>query len=142
MAIKVTQLHLPTFDGAMESWNIFYDIFSVEMERTDYLTPVQKLQYLRSTVMGKSAYCIRSLNTADANYTHAIAILKEKFDCPEPNLDLRHWNAIQNYPKLTKESSKTLEYLVDTIKQYLRALTNLGAPTRQTLFLWTSSFPS
>lgn len=79
MATKVTEIHLPTFDGAIENWNIFYGI-SVTMNRNDWLTPVQKLQYLRFTVMGRAACCIQSLNTTDANYTDAITILIEKSD--------------------------------------------------------------
>jgi hypothetical protein len=91
------------------------------------LAPVQKLQYLRTSLKGRAAYCIESLSTTNANYNEAIAILKEKFDHPRYTC-LRHWSVIQNYPKVAKESPRALEHLVDRIKQHLCALRNLGEP--------------
>ncbi|XP_076379682.1 uncharacterized protein LOC143259841 [Megalopta genalis] len=82
MAIKLPEMRLSTFDGTLENWTSFYDLFSSMIDRNEDLTPVQRLQYLRSTLTGKAAACIQSLQTTDVNYLDAIETLKDKFDWP------------------------------------------------------------
>ncbi|XP_078052012.1 uncharacterized protein LOC144478153 [Augochlora pura] len=125
MAIKLPEMRLPTFDGTIENWASFFDIFTSMIDRNEDLTPVQKLQYLRSTLTGKAAACIQSLKTTDTNYQDAIDILKEKFHCPRRTL-LRHCDAIRDIPKLTKDTPEALGELLDVLNQHLRALRNLG----------------
>ena len=55
LAVKLPELHLPTFDGTIEEWPSFFDIFSSSIDRNEDLTQVQKLQYLRSALSGKAA---------------------------------------------------------------------------------------
>ncbi|XP_076660966.1 uncharacterized protein LOC143364562 [Halictus rubicundus] len=125
MAIKLPEMRLPTFDGEIEKWASYFDSFSSMIDQNMDLTPVQKLQYLRSTLTGKAAACIECLSTTDANYSDAIELLKEKFDCKRRVL-LKHCNAIRAIPKLSTDSPESLGNLVDTIRQNLRALKNLG----------------
>ncbi|XP_076384517.1 uncharacterized protein LOC143263391 [Megalopta genalis] len=138
IAVKLPEMRLPTFDGTIENWSSFYDLFSSTIDRNENLTSVQKLQYLRSTLTGKAAACIKSLTTTDVNYPAAIEILKEKFDCPRKTL-LRHCDAIREIPKLAKDTPEAIDDLLDTLNQHLRALNNLGEPvaTWNTLLIST-----
>ncbi|XP_078051647.1 uncharacterized protein LOC144477784 [Augochlora pura] len=123
--IKLPEMRLPSFDGTIENWSSFFDIFSSTIDRNNDLTPVQKLQYLRSSLTGTAAACIASLATTDANYTDAIDLLKQKFDCPR-RVILKHCNAILDHPRLIKDTPEALGNLVDAINQNLRALKNLN----------------
>ncbi|CAK9796123.1 hypothetical protein ANTPLA_LOCUS654 [Anthophora plagiata] len=124
MAIKLPEMRLPTFDGKIENWDSYFKSFSSMIDQNTDLTAFQKLQYLRSTLTGKAAACIESLSMADSNYTNAIELLKEKFDCKR-RIFLRHCDAIIGLPKLTRDSLEALGNLVDTIRQNLRSLKNL-----------------
>ncbi|XP_046143494.1 uncharacterized protein LOC123988263 [Osmia bicornis bicornis] len=128
MAIKLPEMRLPTFDGRVENWTTYFDSFVSMIDQNADLTPVQKLQYLRSTLTGKAAACIRSLSTTDANYADAIDLLKNKFECKRRAL-LKHCDAIQAIPKLSADSPEALGDLVDTVRQNLRSLKNLGIDT-------------
>nr|XP_012153583.1 PREDICTED: uncharacterized protein LOC105664297 [Megachile rotundata] len=125
MTIKLPEMRLPVFDGTIEKWASFFDLFSSMIDRNEDLTPVQKLQYLRSTLTGKAAACIQALSTTDANYTSAIEILKEKFECTR-RIVLGHCDALREIPKLAKDTAGALGDLVDSVNQHLRALENLG----------------
>ncbi|XP_068987418.1 uncharacterized protein [Bombus flavifrons] len=127
IAMKLPNIHLPTFDGTFENWSAFYEIFSSTIDRNDQLTPIQKLHYLQASVTGRAARYVQSLKSTKVSYTDIIAALKERFDCPR-QICLRHFSAMQQYPKLTKETPKTLANLIGTMKQHLRALKNLGNP--------------
>ncbi|XP_076247771.1 uncharacterized protein LOC143187438 [Calliopsis andreniformis] len=125
IAIKLPQMRLPTFDGSIEKWSSFFDIFTSVIHNNEDLSAVQKLQYLRSTLTGQAAASIESLSTTEANYATAIELLKEKYDNTRKIL-LRHCNAIREYPKLAKDTPEAIGKLVDTIQQHLRSLQNLG----------------
>nr|XP_034177276.1 uncharacterized protein LOC117602862 [Osmia lignaria] len=125
MMIELPEMRLPTFDGAIEGWASFYNIFSSTIDRNEDLTPVQNLQYLRSTLTDKAAACIQALSTTDANYRDATDLLRQKFDCPR-RIILGHCDAIRDIPKLVKDSPEALGNLVDTMNQHLCALMNLG----------------
>ncbi|CAK9809288.1 hypothetical protein ANTQUA_LOCUS5973 [Anthophora quadrimaculata] len=124
MAIKLPEMRLPTFDGKIEDWASYFESFSSIIHQNADLTPLQKLQYLRSTLTGKAAACIGLLSMTDSNYADAIELLKEKFDCKRRIL-LKHCDAIIGLPKLTQDSPKALGDLVDTVRQNLRSLKNL-----------------
>ncbi|XP_029055294.2 uncharacterized protein LOC114882599 [Osmia bicornis bicornis] len=125
MAIKLPEMRLPTFDGTIEEWSSFHDIFTLMIDRNEDLTPVQKFQYLRSTLTGKAAACIKALSTTDANYHDAIELLREKYDCPR-RVILGHCDALRDIPKLIRDTPEALGDLVDNVNQHLRALTSLG----------------
>jgi hypothetical protein len=80
IAIKLPEIHLPMFDGTIEEWNSFYNPFVSTIDRNEKLTPVQKFHYLRSSMTGKAARSIQSLDITETNYSIAINVLREKFD--------------------------------------------------------------
>ncbi|CAK9796286.1 hypothetical protein ANTQUA_LOCUS703 [Anthophora quadrimaculata] len=125
MAIKLPEMRLPTFDGTIEKWTSYFDIFCSMIDRNDDFTPVQKLQYLRSTLTGKAAACIQSLSITDVNYADALELLKDKYNCTRRIL-LSHCDGIRQIPRLTKDTPGALGHLVDTMNQHLRALKNLS----------------
>ncbi|XP_076385698.1 uncharacterized protein LOC143264088 [Megachile rotundata] len=124
MAIKLPEMRLPTFDGSIENWTSYFDSFTSMIDQNPDLTPVQKLQYLRSTLTGRAAASIQCLSTTDANYIDAIELLKEKYDCRRKIL-IKHCDAILSFPRLSRDSPESLGELVDTIRQNLRSLKNL-----------------
>lgn len=127
MSIKLPILQIPTFDGTIENWSSFYQIFHVTIDQNDELTSVEKLYYLRALLTGKAAKCIESLGSSENDYSSAIATLKERFHYPG-YICLRHWNEILKYPKLTKETPEAIGNLIDRINMHLRMLRNLGQP--------------
>jgi hypothetical protein len=141
--VRLPEMRLPTLDGTLENWSSFHNAFSLTIDNIHHLTPVQKFQYLRSTLTGETADCINAIILNNANYNDTLALLKEKFEC------LRHTalclnRALIKYPEITKESPEALRHLIDTIKQNLRSLNNLGESTNANsllLNLITSKLP-
>lgn len=76
---------------------------------------------------GKAARSIQSLDGTKANYSIAIDILKEKFDCHH-KICMRHWAFIYNYLQITTETPETVEDFLETVKMNLRAPEKLGEP--------------
>jgi hypothetical protein len=143
-AIKLPEMHLPTFDGTMENWQSFYDSFLSTIDRSEQLTPVQKFQYLRTSLTGKAARTIQSLDTTELNYPIALHTLKNKFDCHR-QVCMRHWDLILDYPKITVETPEAIDDFIETVQINLQALERLGEPITSNvvlLRLFTWKLPS
>ncbi|XP_033363042.1 uncharacterized protein LOC117241175 [Bombus vosnesenskii] len=123
----VPEVRVPQFDGALENWTYFYDTFSSIVDRNEGLTNVQKFQHLRSSITGRAAQSIQSLELTEANYSIALDTLKDKFNCPL-QICMRHWNLMRNYPEIKKETPEALEDLLETISVNLKALEHLKEP--------------
>ncbi|XP_068972383.1 uncharacterized protein [Bombus flavifrons] len=117
-SIKSPEIHVPIFDGTVENWHSFYDSFLSIIDRNERLTPVQKFHYLQSSLTGKAARSIQSLDITELNYSIAIDILKEKFDCHR-QVCMRHWDLIFDYPKITKETPEAIDDFLETVKTTL-----------------------
>ncbi|XP_053597696.1 uncharacterized protein LOC128668557 [Microplitis demolitor] len=125
-AVTLPTIPLPTFDGTVEKWSAFYNLFATLIDQED-LPPVKKLNYLRLSLTGKAASAIESLELTDDNYSVALDILKEKYESVR-RVTRRHWSLLREYPKLQKDSAAAINQLVDTFYQHTRALENLKAP--------------
>ncbi|XP_033310782.1 uncharacterized protein LOC117211224 [Bombus bifarius] len=121
------EVRVPQFDGALENWTYFYDTFSSIVDRNESLTNVQKFQHLRSSITGRAAQSIQSLELTEANYPIALDTLKDKFNCPL-QICMRHWNLMRNYPEIKKETPEALEDLLEIIGVNLKALEHLKEP--------------
>ncbi|XP_071878302.1 uncharacterized protein [Bombus fervidus] len=143
-AIKLPEMHLSTFDGTMENWHSFYDSFLSTIDRSEQLTPVQKFQYLRTSLTGKAARTIQSLDTTELNYPIALDTLKNKFDCHR-QVCMRHWDLILDYPEITVETPEAIDDFIETVQINLQALERLGEPITSNvvlLRLFTWKLPS
>ena len=132
--IILPEVRAPLFDGTLENWTYFYDTFSSTVDRNENLTKVQKFQYLRSSITGRAARSIQSLELTEANYPIALTTLKEKFNCPL-RICMRHWELMRNYPEIKRETPEAIKDLLQTISVNLKALEKLGQPVTSDVVL-------
>ena len=132
--IVLPEVRVPQFDGALENWTYFYDTFSSTVDRNENLTPVQKFQYLRSSITGRAARSIQSLELTEANYPIALNTLKEKFNCPL-RICMHHWELMRSYPEIKRETPEAIEDFLETITVNLKALEKLGQPVTSDVVL-------
>ncbi|XP_018904396.2 uncharacterized protein [Bemisia tabaci] len=125
--VKLPTISLPEFDGSLEGWASFFDLFSSLIDQNEKLNSVKKLFYLKSALKGKAADLLKNVSTIESNYQLALDLLKDKFDCPR-RVARTHFSNLREYPKLQKDTPKALGDLVDVFRVNLRALKNLDAP--------------
>ncbi|XP_011859356.1 PREDICTED: uncharacterized protein LOC105556853 [Vollenhovia emeryi] len=126
--IKLPTIKLPTFNGRYDEWLGFYDNFKSIVHDNCDLTPVQKLQYLRSSLKEEAAQVIQALETSSQNYSIAWGLLTERYDNRRIIIQ-SHVRALFDLPAIAKESPIQLRTLVDSALKHTRALNALGQPT-------------
>ena len=80
--VKLPKLNLPTFDGNVERWLLFWESFEACVHKSD-LPDVQKLAYLRSLLKGEAAKSVEGLALTAANCGAAVDILTQRYGRPE-----------------------------------------------------------
>ena len=124
--VKLPKLDVPTFDGNLLNWKMFWEQFTVSVHVRSNLTDAEKLAYLRHALKdGSAKSVVEGLSRSGDHYDEAITCLKTRYDRPRL-IHQAHVRKIIEIPSLKDGSGKELRRLHDTAQQHLRALKALG----------------
>ena len=115
---------LPVLSGDPLSWKTFWDSFSAAVDTSPTLGAIQKFNYLRAQLQGDAARTIAGLPLTEANYSHSISLLKERFGQPN-KIQNAHMQAFLELPGPTNELS-SLRLFYNLVEVHIRRLSSLG----------------
>ena len=125
-SMKLPKISIPTFDGNILNWSMFWDQFNVAIHSSTQLSNSQKLVYLRKALKdGPAKSVIEGLSQSSESYSEAIDCLAQRYDRPRL-VHQAHVRAIVDAPSLRDGSGRELRRLHDVANQHLRALKTLG----------------
>lgn len=123
--LKLPQLHLVQFSGALDEWQNFHDQFNAAVHMHPALAPIEKMQHLKGALKGEAAKLISNLKLSDANYPVAWDALCERYE-RKPILVNSYLLKIYNIPNVPHNDMEKLHHMRDTLKLSLDALEQLG----------------
>lgn len=88
---------------------------------------MNKYHYLRSALEGSTSVVIKSIEFTSKNYKNAWDLLCERYD--NTNILVNNHMKAFNIDTLTRESHRSIRFLIDHVTKNLRALNTLGRPT-------------
>ena len=80
VALPLPNFQLPCFDGNVESWAEFKELFDVLIDKNTTLTDIQKFSYLRSQLKREPLTLISAYDFIPSNYEIAYSALKQRYD--------------------------------------------------------------
>lgn len=119
--IKLAALSIPVFNGSYNDWVSFKDIFTALIHTNSNLTSIQKFFYLRSSLSGDAANCIKNFETTAINYEHAWKTLTTRYQ-NEKLLIQCHVKDICELNAVKVNSSESLRLFSDTLRSHISAL--------------------
>ncbi|XP_055681857.1 uncharacterized protein LOC129789234 [Lutzomyia longipalpis] len=119
--IKLPQITLPTFDGKYSDWMSFKDRFQSAVINYPNLTPVQKLNYLKSSVTGDAASSIKHLNVTDNNFEVAWQLLIDRFE-RKNEIVADHVRLFYKMPRVTPNTPQAIHQVHNIFCETLMAL--------------------
>ncbi|OXA52291.1 hypothetical protein Fcan01_12841 [Folsomia candida] len=128
--IRLPRLELPTFDGTLNDWVSFRDLFVTAVHDNKSLSKSQKLTYLKSQVRGEASRQISSMIITDGNYDIAWNSLHDRYQNDREIL-FAILRRFMNQPVVQQQSSSSLRQLVDVSQECIRSLDVLKLPTDQ-----------
>lgn len=123
--IKLPKFNLPTFDGDIQNWLSFKQIFISTIHENTDLTNSQKLQYLNASVVGSAHRLIKGFPIIDANYSEAWETLTNRFD-NKRELAYSLCSKIFTIKPNKTMTSKTIHEIYDICNEAVRNLDTLG----------------
>ncbi|UYV75388.1 hypothetical protein LAZ67_13000092 [Cordylochernes scorpioides] len=122
---NLPKLELPFFDGKLENWISFSNVFKTTIIDNSQLTNIVKLQYLKTCLKGKALVLVNHIPITEYNFVLAWDLLEKGYD-NKRDLIFNLIQRIIDLPKLTIESSTQLLFLVDNSYEIIRSLETLG----------------
>ncbi|CAH2097522.1 unnamed protein product [Euphydryas editha] len=128
MSMRLPQIQIARFDGAYFRWLEFRDTFENLIHNNTRILPIHKFHYLISYLEGDASRIISNLEVSSANYAEAWKLLCSRFNNKRILIN-HHLNSLFNIKPLSRESERSLRFLVDHVTKNLRALHSLDQPT-------------
>ena len=125
--VRLPKLELPTFDGNLEEWLSFRDLYVAAVHDNTGLTGAQKLQYLKASVKGDAALLLQSVSITNDNYEQAWDLLNNRYQ-NRREIVTSTLKRLVNNPPMRSDSPLELRKLVDTTMECIRSLKVMKVP--------------
>ena len=127
--VKLPKLSLVTFDGEPTNWQPFWDSFGSSIHKNTALANVDKLQYLKQSLIGIAADTISGLPLTNSSYGEAVDLLEKRFGVKQVVIS-RHMEILMELPKIVSNTElRKLRHFYDKAEATVRSLKSLGVDT-------------
>lgn len=122
---KLPKLQLQPFDGNLEGWLSFKDIFNSAIGQNQEVPNIEKLQHLKSLLRGDAARLVASFPITENNFDEAWQTLSNRYDNKRELIN-KQVSKLIKLDKITQESYANIIGLVDEYNQIIRTIKILG----------------
>lgn len=126
--VKLPRIELPTFTGCYDDWPTFRDMFTSLVHNNTSLCNVQKLHYLKLSLVGEPKELLKHVSVTDVNYEQAWNILAQRYGNKRMIVNSL-LQKLFNQKKFSTPSAIQIKNLLDTTTQCLNNLKNQEIPT-------------
>ncbi|XP_055590454.1 uncharacterized protein LOC129742566 [Uranotaenia lowii] len=123
--VKLPEIRLPTFDGAVNHWLTFRDSFHSLIHSSEHLTEMDKFSYLRSALMGEALQEVSSVEMTAANYNIAWAALNNRYE-NRKLIVKTYLDALFNVEEQPAETFDGLSRLINDFDKNIQMLEKVG----------------
>ncbi|UYV73718.1 hypothetical protein LAZ67_11000494 [Cordylochernes scorpioides] len=123
--VKMPKLELPTFDGGLESWLSFKDLFYSAIGSNSQIPEIEKLQYLKGQLRGEALRLVNAFPITADNYVEVWQTLLTRYDNPKDLIFTQIDNALR-LPKLADDNHKSMFKLLDSCNEIVRTVKTSG----------------
>ena len=127
--VEVPKISVPTFDGDILSWAVFWEQFQTAIHDNKELHEAQKLAYLRDAVdKGPAKKVIQGLAHSAGTYLEAVKCLQERYDRPR-FIHQKPVKTTVGIPTIKSGNGRELHQLHDLVSQHLLSLRTIKGDT-------------
>ncbi|XP_065084850.1 uncharacterized protein LOC135707056 [Ochlerotatus camptorhynchus] len=125
--VRLPQIKLQTFDGDIDDWLSFRDLYTSLIHEKAELPDVEKFHYLKGCLAGEAKALVDPLKITSENYKIAWESLLKRFNNSKL-LKRKQVQALVKLPSLTKESVTDLHKLADGFDRAIQILDQVIEP--------------
>lgn len=135
--LPLPNLQLPIFEGHVETWSDFKELFELLVDSNNALTDLQKFSYLRSQLKREPLSIISSYDFTEANYKPAYAALKHRYDSTR-----RHASFTVKKLFASRFSSKNIPQALESLRGNINNLKKINVPDLSDYLLFELAYNS
>jgi hypothetical protein len=134
---KLPDIALPTFDGTLEKWISFRDMFESMVHSQASLTNIQKYHYLQSAfkLPASTPNILTNFPLSEDSYQSAWTAVKERYD-DKQKLKSTHISQMFNIKKMSSDSASEVRRVLDSFSTVCTTLNQLDADNFDDLFCY------
>lgn len=125
--VRLPQIKLQTFDGNIDQWLSFRDLYTSLIHAKVDLPDVEKFHYLKGCLVGEARSLIDPLAITNDNYQIAWKTLMKRYN-DSKLLKRRQVQGLFKLPSLAKESAPELQLLLEGFERIIQTLDQLVQP--------------
>ncbi|XP_058816128.1 uncharacterized protein LOC131679415 [Topomyia yanbarensis] len=125
--VRLPQIKLQTFNGDIDEWLSFRDLFTSLIHWKSDLPEVEKFHYLKGCLQGEPKSLIDPLQITKANYPIAWEMLLKRYNNSKL-LRKRQVESLFKLPSLSKESASELHMLLESFERAVQTLDQAVQP--------------
>ncbi|XP_055542768.1 uncharacterized protein LOC129728356 [Wyeomyia smithii] len=125
--VRLPQIKLQTFNGDIDDWLGFRDLFTSLIHWKPDLPEVEKFHYLKGCLQGEPKSLIEPIKITSANYKVAWEMLLRRYNNSK-QLKKRQIQTLFKLPTLSKESVVDLHALLETFQRVVQTLDQIVQP--------------
>ncbi|XP_058828152.1 uncharacterized protein LOC131688042 [Topomyia yanbarensis] len=125
--VRLPQIKLQTFNGDIDEWLGFRDLFTSLIHWKADLPEVEKFHYLKGCLLGEPKSLIEPLQITRANYQVAWEMLLKRYNNSK-QLKKRQVQSLFKLPALTRESVADLHSLLEGFQRVVQTLDQIVQP--------------
>lgn len=125
--LRLPPVVIPPFQGDLDKWHSFYDLFIALIDKNVNLSKVEKLYYLKSFLREEPLQLIDSLSLTNKSYKLALSTLQDRYDNRVSIINslLRQ---LVDLKTVTRSSAMALREFSTSVTQTLGSLSAMGLP--------------
>lgn len=143
--LALPRIKVPKFSGSRLQWEKFSETFESLVANNESLSDVQKLRYLKISVVGEARKLIKHVRNTGRNYEIAWNILLQEYSNISDIINI-HLHAFMDLPVMQTENAADLMRLRDAVSDSLAALSKYNRPIDKwddlLIFIVTQKFSS
>jgi len=122
--LRTEKIMIPEFDGNINKWEEFRDIFVSVIHNDQKIPLIKKMCYLKGYLKGNAAGVISRMELSAENYETAWELIVQRYDNPQRRLESDLYDLFETEP-LTEASVKGINTAMDSVHQLMRSLNKL-----------------
>ncbi|KAM0736437.1 hypothetical protein ACS0PU_010398 [Formica fusca] len=123
------EITLPQFSGDFSAWRPFHDLFSSLVGRNAEISNVEKMHYLRTSLLGEAAQLISNLPVSEDAFASAWDLLVNRYENKRLLISAQV-DRLFRTKTISQRSAKELNSLLNNTTEALNALESHGAPVQ------------
>ena len=127
---QLPRIDLPKFSGNSTDWAEFRDLFISMVTSNNSLTNVERLYYLKTSMMGDASELLKHIATIGENFDRAWTTLSSRYE-NKRLLISSHLKALTSLRAAWTESSSELKRFIDGTVSSRGALEQLQRPVKE-----------